>query len=179
MDELNDIELVDHARNGDSDAFEQLVQRHYTTVYRTGYRWCGNREDAEDIAQDVFVKVARKLATFAGRSSFKTWLYRITLNTAKDFGRKRATRRVHETSSYEETTPDHANPGGEAVIAARQLVDAIDRLPPRQKAAAMLVWAEGLTHKEAAQVLSCAEATVSGHLLQARAKLKGMLSVAS
>ena len=179
MDELNDIELVDRACKGDAGAFEHLVQRHYTTVYRTGYRWCGNREDAEDIAQDVFVKVAQKLATFAGRSSFKTWLYRITLNTAKDFGRKRAIRRVHEASSLEDTAPDHANPGGEALLAARQLIDAMDRLPPRQKAAAMLVWAEGLTHKEAAQVLSCAEATVSGHLLQARAKLKGMLSLIS
>lgn len=179
MDKLNDIDLVDRARNGDTSAFEHLVQRHYTTVYRTAYRWCGNPEDAEDIAQDVFVKVARKLKTFAGRSSFKTWLYRITINTAKDLGRKRAARRVYETSGNEEPAPDHANPGGEAVVAARQLYGAIDRLPPRQKAAAMLVWAEGLTHKEAAQVLSCAEATVSGHLFQAREKLKEMLSVTS
>jgi len=177
MDKLNDIELVDRARNGDATAFEHLVERHYAAIYRTAYRWCRHREDAEDIAQDVFLKVARKLMTFAGRSSFKTWLYRIAINTVKDFGRKQATRRVHETPGPEKAMPDEANPGGESVVAARQLYDAIDRLPPRQKAAAMLVWAEGLTHKEAAQVLSCAEATVSGHLFQAREKLKEMLSV--
>jgi len=179
MEHPSDIELVDRALNGDSTAFEHLVERHYTTVYRTAYRWCRVREDAEDIAQDVFVKVARKLKTFAGRSSFKTWLYRITINTAKDFGRKHANRRMHETFVDEASAPDHANPGAEEAVAARQLVEAIDRLSPRQKAAAVLVWAEGLTHKEAARVLSCAETTVSGHLFQAREKPREMLSVSS
>ena len=179
MEHLSDITLVDRACNGDSAAFERLLQRYYTTVYRTAFRWCGIREDAEDIAQEVFVKIARKLKTFAGRSSFKTWLYRITINTAKDFGRKHASRWVYETSADEAAAPDHANPGGEEVVAARQLMEAIGRLSPRQKAAAMLVWAEGLTHKEAARVLSCAETTVSGHLFQAREKLKKMLSVSS
>jgi RNA polymerase sigma-70 factor (ECF subfamily) len=179
MENLNDIELVRRAKRGDATAFEKLADRHYRTVYRAAFRWCGNREDAEDIAQDVFVKVARKLGTFAGKSAFSTWLYRITVNTAMDFGRKRSTRQTHETAWSSE--PGDANPGpaGDAGIAARQILEAIDSLPGRQKAAALLVWAEGLTHLEAARVLECAEATVSAHLFQARKKLSHLLEVTS
>jgi RNA polymerase sigma-70 factor (ECF subfamily) len=96
MDNYNDIELVQLSVGGDARAFEHLVKRHYLSAYQVSYKWCGIKEDAEDIVQEVFVKVARKLKTFGKRSSFKTWLYRITINTAKDFTRKYATKRVYE-----------------------------------------------------------------------------------
>ncbi len=179
MENLSDNDLVRRAKRGDAAAFEQLADRHYRTVYRAAFRWCGVREDAEDIAQDVFVKVARKLSTFAGKSAFTTWLYRITMNTAMDFGRKRSTRQTHETSWSSEPGDGNPGPNGHPAAAARQILEAIDLLPARQKAAALLVWAEGLTHMEAAQVLDCAEATVSAHLFQARKKLSHLLEVTS
>ena len=88
MDAYDDIELVELSINGDARAFEHLVERYYTTVYGVSYKWCGVKEDAEDITQDVFVKLAGKLKTFGGKSSFKTWLYRMTINAAKDYYRK-------------------------------------------------------------------------------------------
>jgi RNA polymerase sigma-70 factor (ECF subfamily) len=179
MQKLSDNDLVRQAKRGDRAAFEQLAQRHYMTVYRAAFKWCGIREDAEDITQDVFVKVASKIGTFAGKSSFSTWLYRITMNTAMDFGRKRSTRKTHETPWGVE--PGGMNPGssGHAAVVAREILEAVDALPIRQKAAALLVWAEGFTHLEAAQILECAEATVSAHLFQARKKLSHLLKETS
>jgi len=171
MVSLSDQNLVDRAQRGDAGAFERLVTRHYATVYRAAYRWCGTREDAEDITQDVFVKVARKIGSFAGRSAFSTWLYRITVNTAMDLGRRRSARKELSRAWEEETAGETPNPGEEAE-AVRALYQALDALPPRQKAAALLVWCEGFTHREAAGVLECAESTVSVHLHQARERLK-------
>lgn len=175
METLSDQNLVDRARNGDARAFECLVTRHYQSVYRVAYRWCGIREDAEDITQDVFVKVAGKIRTFKGRSAFRTWLYRVAMNTAMDFGRRRSARRAFSEAWKAEVHGLRDNPGEEAV-AVQELYAAIDALPPRQKAAALLVWAEGFTHREAAGVLECAEATVSAHLFQAREKLNPLLN---
>ena len=172
MDGPTDIELVKRAQGGSSSAFKDLVSRHYTTVYRTAYRWCGVREDAEDIAQEVFVKVARNVKTFAAKSAFTTWLYRITINTAKDLGRKNATRREYLKAWSAEPRETDSNPGNDAALEAGELYRAMDDLPPKQKAAALLVWAEGLTHSEAAHVLDCAEKTVSAHIFKAREKLK-------
>ena len=175
MGHLSDSDLAGRAKKGDAAAFEQLADRHYTAVYRAAYRWCGRREDAEDIAQDVFVKVARKIGTFAGKSTFKTWLYRITVNTAMDFGRKRSTRQTYERNRASEPADNNPEPTPQEAMSARQIMEAIDSLPARQKAAALLVWAEGFTHKEAARILECAEATVSAHLFQARKTLSHML----
>ena len=174
MDSLSDMELVKRAQGGSSSAFEDLVSRHYMTVYRAAYRWCGIREDAEDIAQEVFIKVARNVKTFAGKSAFTTWLYRITVNTAKDLGRKSATRREYIKAWSAEPRETDSNPGIDAALEAGELYRAMDNLPPKQKAAALLVWAEGLTHGEAALVLECAEKTVSAHIFQAREKLRAL-----
>jgi RNA polymerase sigma-70 factor (ECF subfamily) len=174
MDSLSDMELVKLAQGGNSSAFEGLVSRHYMTVYRSAYRWCGIREDAEDIAQEVFVKAARNVKNFAGKSAFTTWLYRITINTARDLVRKNSTRREYMKAWSAEPQETGPNPGHAAAIEAGELYKAIDNLPPRQKSAALLVWAEGLTHGEAAHVLECAEKTVSAHIFQAREKLKAL-----
>ena len=110
MDHLNDIELVNRALAGDALAFEHLVKRHYQSVYRLSYKWSGVKEDAEDIVQEVFVKLARKLKSFGQRSAFKTWLYRITINTAKDFMRKSATKRGYETAYAMEQEAENPDP---------------------------------------------------------------------
>jgi len=175
MKDRNDIELVESAVNGDAGAFECLVNRHYMLVYRAAYRWCGIREDAEDITQEVFVKLARAIHHFKGDSAFTTWLYRITLNTAKDFHRKTATKTTHEAAyrqdrEVEATAAEDSNP-----VSPARLYATLDKLPVKLKEAVILVLAEGLTHKEAAETLGCAETTVSWRIFQARRKLKRLL----
>ena len=175
MDHHTDIELVTLSLDGNALAFEHLVKRHYDTVFRVSYKWCGLKEDAEDIAQEVFVKLAQKLQTFGSRASFRTWLYRITVNTAKDFIRKCMTKRGYETAYAIEQ--DDANPGPSPgdLLEAKRLVKALGRLSEKQKAAVLLVLSEGLSHQKAARILKCPEATISWRIFQARKTLKKYL----
>ncbi len=175
MKNRNDMELVQLSLIGDSRAFEYLVRRHYEMVYRVSYKWCGVKEDAEDIAQDVCVKLAQKLNTFAQKSSFKTWLYRITINTAKDYVKKRASKATLETDVSLAQIGDNPGPAPDDPLVAEQLQAALNRLPEKQKAAVLLVLGEGLRHKEAAKIMNCQEATVSWRIFQARKKLKRLL----
>ena len=171
----SDMQLVDLSLDGNERAFECLVERHYLSVYGLSYRWCRLKEDAEEITQDVFVKLARKLASFNRKSSFRTWLYRMVINTAKDFTRKNATRRSYE-AEFAKEAPDHAGDTPLAVIQTQAIYTALDKLPDRQKAALMLVMTEGMNHREAAAVLGCSETTISWRIHQARKKLKGIIS---
>ena len=142
METRSDIELVEQSKGGNSHAFEHLVKRHYMTVYRISYKWCGIREEAEDIAQEVFVKIARKLETFTQRSSFKTWLYRITMNTAKDFAKKRITRNRYESAYVREQEFGNPASSQNERIDASRLHRELCRLPEKQKAAILLVFDE-------------------------------------
>ena len=175
MDNYNDIELVQLSIGGDARAFEHLVKRHYTSAYQVSYKWCGIKEDAEDIAQEVFVKLARKLKTFRQRSSFKTWLYRMTINTAKDFTRKHKTKSVYETAFALEQGSNNPVPARDEQPDAARLYQEINKLPEKQKMAVLLVYGEGLSHMEASQVIKCQEATVSWRIFQAKKKLKKSL----
>ena len=172
MDAYNDIELVKASIDGDAHAFEHLVKRHYRTVYRVSYKWSGVKEDAEDITQDVFVKLAGKLKTFGQKSSFRTWLYRMTINAAKDYYRKHATKQAYENAFAAEQDTD--NPGGQldAHVNRDRLQEALGELSEKQKSAVLLVFAEGLNHREAGKVLKCSETTVSWRIFQARRALK-------
>lgn len=167
----SDTQLVDLSLNGNERAFECLVERHYYSVYGLSYRWCRLKEDAEEITQEVFIKLTRKLSSFNRKSSFKTWLYRIAINTAKDFSRKNATRKSYESEFANDQTEKNGNTPLEA-LQTRAIYNAMDKLPAKQKAALMLVMAEGMNHKEAAAVLGCSETTVSWRIHQARKKLK-------
>ena len=172
MDTHNDMELVKLSVDGNAEAFTHLVKRYYMTVYAAAYKWCGVKEDAEDIAQEVFVKLAQKLKTFKQKSAFKTWLYRITINTAKDFHRKHAAKHTYETAFALENDPGNPTPSGDERFDAMRFYKALDKLPEKQKSAVLLVFSEGLNHREAAQVLNCSETTVSWRIFQAKKKLK-------
>jgi len=176
MDSYNDMELVRLSVGGDARAFEHLVRRHYMTVYRISYRWCGVKEDAEDITQDVFVKLARKLRTFGQKSSFKTWLYRIAINTAKDFLRKYAIKNAYESTWAFQQGSKNPEPPEDDHLDAAKLYSELGKLPEKQKTAILLVFGEGLSHREASRVLNCPETTISWRIFQARKKLKRSLS---
>ncbi len=78
--EASDAELIGLARAGDRRAFAMLVERHYDFIHRVAWRWCGNRADAEDVAQDVCARLGKAIRSFKGEGAFTTWLYALTLN---------------------------------------------------------------------------------------------------
>lgn len=166
--------LITRARNGDGEAFAAVVAGHYDFIYRTAWKWCGNQHDAEDIAQDVCVKLGGAIAGFDGRSAFSSWLYRITLNAVRDTQRA-SKRRGNHAEAYAEITPGSAPADQEHAAATTQIWAAVRHLPERQRDAVLLVYAEDLSHAAAAEILGISEATVSFHLHQARKTLRGLL----
>ena len=174
---LTDGELVERAVGGQSDMFDCLVNRHYMCVYRVAYKWCGIRENAEDITQEVFVKVARAIHGFRGAAAFKTWLYRIAANTAKDYLRKNARKVAREGGYLEEerVAGQSESAADDNPVSAGELYAAIDSLSPKLKEAVILVLSEGLSHREAAGVLGCAETTVSWRVFKAKRVLVKLL----
>ncbi len=166
--------LAVRARNGDADAFAELVERHYDAIYRTAWRWCGNRSDAEDVAQEVCIKLGTAIAGFDGRSAFSSWLYRITINAVRDMQRAGA-RRSRHADRYAELAPSEQAAEQEASATGRQLWAAVRQLPDQQRDAVLLVYAEELSHADAARVMGIREATVSYHVHAARKTLRGLL----
>jgi RNA polymerase sigma factor (sigma-70 family) len=166
--------LLARARLGDPDAFEALLEDHYDLIYRTAWKWCGSRDDAEDVAQDVCMKLGQAIAGFDGRSAFSSWLYRITLNAVRDLQRVRSRQKRH-VDAFSEVAPDTQLPEQEDAAATSELWGAVRRLPDRQRDAVLLVYAEELSHAEAAEIMGIGEATVSFHVHAARKTLRGLL----
>lgn len=161
------------AAKGDGDAFRQLLEVHYDLIFRVAYRFCGHREEAEDVAQDVCVALPRALKQFDGRSAFSTWLYRVVVNRAKDVKRREATaKRV--ASEYIEVEDLRQ---GEAQAAAHQaewLHEMLDQLSDDQRQTAILVVGEGLSHAQAAELLEVKEGTISWRMSELKKSLKAM-----
>lgn len=163
------MDLVEWMRAGDEAAFGALLARYQSKVYRLALSMTKNREDAEEVMQDVFLSVFRNIQKFDGRSAFGTWLYRIAVNAALMKLRSRGP--VQE--SIEEYLPQFTQGGGHArMIAdwsegpersllgkerARIVREAIDALPPDFKAVLVLRDLEGLSNSEVAEVLSTLE----------------------
>lgn len=174
MENLEDIELVRLAKDGDSVAFENLAERNYTLVYKISYKWCGTKEDAEDITQEVFIKLARNIFSFKEESTFQTWLYRMAINTAKDFT-KVNDRNCKKEMAYLEEQKLKSNSNHKEVSLSEKLHQMIAQLPQKLKETALLVFSEGMNHKEAAAILNCAEKTISWRVFQVKKKLKKYL----
>ena len=171
MEKIDNSDLIKLARNGDSSAFEELVRQNYVLVYKISYKWCGVKEDAEDITQEVFVKLARKIGSFKEASAFQTWLYRMVINTAKDFAKKDNARQKNESMYFKEKRLESIAKLDEMNIAER-LHQLIEQLPQKLKEAALLVFSEGMNHREAAEVLDCAEKTISWRIFEVKKRLK-------
>ena len=166
--------LVIRAQNGDTEAFGALIADQYDRIYRTAWKWCGNRSDAEDVAQDVCVKLGSVIGQFDGRSAFSSWVYRITLNMVRDMQRA-GKRRGRHVDSYAELVPDRQPAEQEDAMTGQQLWAAVRRLPEQQRDAVLLVYAEELSHAAAAEIMGIKETTVSFHVHQARKTLRGLL----
>jgi RNA polymerase sigma-70 factor, ECF subfamily len=173
MTEETDDELVVRAQSGNRTAIETLVGRHYGAIHRIAWRHCGDRTEAEDIAQEACIRIAKSIVAFERRSSFTTWCHGIVLNVTRDALRARA--RVKAVAvALAAAGPDEAGEP-EATGIEDALWSAVRDLPERQREAVQLVYIEGLSHREAARAIGCAEATVSWHLFAARRAIKANL----
>ena len=177
--EASDSVLIGLAKDGDRGAFGRLVERHYDFIYRVAYRWCGRKADAEDIAQEVCVRIGRAIRAYRGGGAFTTWLYALTLNAARDHARKTA-REDAKVEAYgvhalaaggSQTTQEPDDP-------AKALWAAVRQLPDKQRDAVLLVYGEGLSHGAAAEAMAIAETTVSWHIHEAKKRLKALMRAA-
>lgn len=181
MDSHNEKILVQQAIAGDSRAFDEIVRLHSQQVIQLAWRLVGSREDAEDLAQEAFLRLHRSLADFRGDSSLATWFYRTVSRLAIDFlRRERLRRKLFWFRHYEDGTDprDHAvapgaSPAQELLATEQQqrLRCALRQLSPRQRAVFVLRNDEGLALKEIARLLGLEEGTVKIHLHRAVAKL--------
>ncbi len=171
----DDREAVEACRRGEREAFDRLVERYQRHVYRLCYRYVNNHHDANDMAQEVFLKAYRALGRFRGDSSFSTWLYRIAVNTCLNF---RAARRP-QIDELPDTIADPAAGIADRLDRdeqSRQVREAVSRLPEKQRATLILKIYHDLTHEEVAQVLGSSVGTVKANLFHALGNLRRLLT---
>jgi RNA polymerase sigma-70 factor (ECF subfamily) len=173
-----DAELVLQTQKGSPAAFEELVRNHQRMIHSLTFRMTGSLADAEDLAQETFIRAYAQIGAFRGTAKFSTWLYRIAVNTCLNWKQSEARRFQLHANCAEEIFVQHLN--GENSSADTQsnqpVQEALLKLPAKQRAAIVLTIYDGLNHAEAAQVLGCSETTVSWRVFSARRKLKSWLS---
>jgi len=163
---------VARAQAGDMEAFTELVMQHQRQIHALAYRLTGSVTEAEDLAQETFLRAWRQLPGFRGDSAFGTWLCRIAVNLGLNW--KARQERRGETASVSDTVSEEATAVADP---AHELVEeALQRLPAEQRAAMVLTVYEGMNHAEAARVLQCAESTVSWRVWCARRSLRRWLA---
>ncbi|MBX3298637.1 MAG: RNA polymerase sigma factor [Acidobacteria bacterium] len=174
----NDRDLARRASDGDMAAFEEIYSRHHRRVYSICLRMLQNASEAEDLTQDVFIQLYRKIGSFRGDSAFTTWLHRMTVNQVLMHFRKRNVK--FEKVTEEGETPDQivsgtANPDRMRIVDKIALENAIDQLPDGYKNVFVLHDVEGFEHEEVARILGCSVGTSKSQLHKARLKLQRLL----
>ena len=180
-----DLELVTRAASGDQAAFQALVERHRSMVYRVAFQFAGNHYDAEDIAQEVFIKVYRSLDRFRQDAQLTSWLYRIVMNACIDHRRRQRASVVAPFGEEAEqrllNTPEE-EPGPEARAYAGEIGQVLEgevrRLPEGQRIVFVMRHHQGLKLCEIADALGLAEGTVKRQLHAAIHRLRRTLSTA-
>lgn len=175
-------------QEGDATAFDELVRRHKDRVYNVLFRFLGNREDALDVCQEVFVRAYRGIHAFEGKAQVFTWLYSIAANMARnrlrDLGRKgrdqgRSLEAMREAApgATDEATATRRTPRSEAVGHEMEevLQRCLDELPENCRMAFVLRTFEDLSYTEIAEVMGCPPGTVKSRLNQARTLLRDRL----
>ena len=178
-DEISNAELVRKSQFGDKAAFEQLVIRHQDLVFSLAYKLTGNREMANDVAQEAFIRAWKAIEKFRGDSTFSTWIYRITVNTAWTL-RKKA--KKHNTLNIDDTfepivIDEKKDPELVAINSdlSSVLVNALDKIPIEQRIIVELKNIEGRSHKEIADYLDISVTAAKVRLHRAHQKLRQIL----
>ena len=180
----SDLDLVRRAQQGDSDAFASLFYAHKARIYSVCLRMTNNTAEAEDLTQDAFLQVFRKLQTFRGDSALSTWLYRIAVNTVLMHFRKKALRQVSLDEPYSQdakmvrreygSKDDRLTGSVDRIALAR----AIKELPAGYRTIFLLHEVEGYEHQEIAQLLDCSVGNSKSQLHKAKLRIRELLGYA-
>jgi RNA polymerase sigma-70 factor (ECF subfamily) len=184
--ELPEPEAIRLAQQGDAAAFERIYWLHSRRVYALCLRMVGNTTDAEDLTQEAFLQLFRKIQTFRGESAFSTWLHRLAVNVVLMRLRKKT---LPETSLEETTEPDEEGGGPRREVGGPDLLltgsidrvnldRAINQLPPGYKAVFVLHDIQGYEHNEIAEIMSCSIGNSKSQLHKARMRLRELLQEA-
>jgi len=181
-DKLTEAEAIEQAKQGDAEAFEFLYHLHKRRVYSLCLRMTGNTATAEDLAQEAFLQLFRKISTFRGESAFSTWLHRMSVNVVLMQLRKKGLPVVpiEETTEGEEEGSVKKEPGAPderlaGSLDRLQLQRAVDELPPGYRTIFVLHDVEGFEHNEIAEMVGCSIGNSKSQLHKARLKLRELL----
>jgi RNA polymerase sigma-70 factor (ECF subfamily) len=175
LDEPSDEDLISRVKHGQKEHFRLIISRHKEKVRNLVYLTLGSADNVDDLSQEVFIKVYRKLDHFQGKSKFTTWLYRITVNHCKDELRKRKVRRVFEVFDRNVHEDLRSTNGAEHFDTRERVRMALSRLPEKLRIPVVLKDIEGFGYNEIAEMLGCELGTVKSRIFRARESLKTML----
>ncbi len=178
--------LIADLCEGDETALAPLVEKYKRMVYRLAMQITKNHADADDVMQETFIKVYRSIRTFRKDAAFETWLYRIVVNEALNFVKRRERQRestleIASEAAYEATTRYRAQIANDPHAHAEKselrhhVTEAVNSLSLKHRTVVILHEFEGLTHAEIASILNCSEGTVRSRLHYARKKLRTLL----
>ena len=178
--------LIAELREGDETALAVLVEKYQHIVYRLAMQITQNHADADDVMQETFIKAYRSIHTFRQDATFETWLYRIAVNEALNFVKRRDRRREYAFDASAETAMDaverhRAEEASDPHVQAekaelrQRVTEAVNSLSLKHRTVVHLHEFEGLTHAETAAILNCSEGTVRSRLHYARKKLRTLL----
>lgn len=187
--ELSDAEIVERIKAGEQHLFDILVQRYSSRAYQIAYGVLGTREDAEEVAQDVFIRIFKALPKFRGDSEFTTWMYRIAMNLARNKYRYNKSRGANKKISMQETIDDsdsrtliqvpepRLSPDSEVGLEEYQkdIMREIENLPPLYRDALVLRNVEEMSYEQIADVLGCKLGTIKSRIARAREELRRRL----
>jgi len=179
----NEAELIERAKQGDAQAFQALYNKHRRRVYSLCLRMTANTAEAEDLTQEAFLQLYRKIGTFRGESAFSTWLHRLSVNVVLMQLRKKSLPVVslEETTQGEEDTPKKDFGAEDLALAGSidrlQLQKAVDDLPPGYRTIFVLHDVEGYEHNEIATIVGCSIGNSKSQLHKARMKLRDLLKM--
>jgi len=171
-----DSELISRSQRADTAAFEELIRQNQRMVHALTYRMTGSLADAEDLAQETFIRAYEQIGSFRGTSKFSTWIYRIAVNTCINWRHSEVRRYQLEVRAAEELQSQNSAAENTSPAGADEVQAALLKLPAKQRAAVVLTIYDGLNHAEAAQILGCSETTVSWRVFAAKRKLKRLLT---
>lgn len=178
---LTESEAIERAKQGDAEAFEFLYSLHKRRVYSLCLRMTGNTAEAEDLTQEAFLQLFRKVSTFRGESAFSTWLHRMSVNVVLMHLRKKGLPVValEETLEGDEETPKKEPGALDPVLTGSidrlRLQQAVENLPPGYRTVFVLHDVEGYEHNEIAEIVGCSIGNSKSQLHKARLKLRELL----
>ena len=182
--DFNEAEAIEKAKQGNAEAFQALYDRHKRRVYSLCLRMTANTAEAEDLTQEAFLQLYRKIATFRGESAFSTWLHRLSVNVVLMHLRKKSLPVVsleETTQAGEEDTPKKDFGAEDLALAGSidrlHLQKAVDDLPPGYRTIFVLHDVEGYEHNEIAEIVGCSIGNSKSQLHKARMKLRDLLKI--